>query len=77
MLGVVNTNMPKVSYVKAIDLYLLVSFIFVFSSLVEYIMVLNFADCFIRKKKNRKREDSNSDTENSHIIKRNVSIFFV
>lgn len=71
MLGVVNTNMPKVSYIKAIDLYLLVSFIFVFSSLVEYIIVLNFANCYAKRKKN-KDEQSHSDEDNTHIIKSNV-----
>lgn len=62
MLGVVNNNMPKVSYIKAIDLYLLVSFIFVFASLVEYIIVLNFNDCYIRKKK---KEKHNTDRDES------------
>ena len=41
MLGIVNVNMPKVSYIKALDLYLFVSFIFVALSLLEYILVLN------------------------------------
>ncbi|XP_065067066.1 gamma-aminobutyric acid receptor subunit beta-2-like isoform X2 [Rhopilema esculentum] len=72
MLGVVNTNMPKVSYIKAIDLYLLVSFIFVFSSLVEYIIVLNFENCFL-KKRNRK-DNTKWNEDHSHIIKTNGSI---
>lgn len=72
MLGVVNTNMPKVSYIKAIDLYLLVSFIFVFSSLVEYILVLNFHNCYKKRKKNA-RGSSNGETDNTHIIRSNVS----
>ena len=41
MLGIVNANMPKVSYIKALDLYLFVAFIFVLLSLLEYILVLN------------------------------------
>ena len=41
MLGIVNANMPRVSYIKALDLYLLVSFLFVFSALFEFILVLN------------------------------------
>ena len=73
MLGVVNNNMPKVSYIKAIDLYLLVSFIFVFASLVEYIIVLNFSDCYIRKKK---KEKGNADRDESDPSQNNVCMSF-
>ena len=66
MLGVVNSNMPKVSYIKALDMFLLISFVFVFFALVEYIIVLNshfvmeylqLSSClFFRRKKNRHEE---------------------
>ena len=49
MLGVVNVNMPKVSYVKAVDFYLFISFLMVFLSLLEYIVVLNF-ELFCRRR---------------------------
>ena len=39
LLGSLNGNLPKVSYPKALDWYLLVSFIFVFLSLIEAIIV--------------------------------------
>ncbi|XP_001635156.2 gamma-aminobutyric acid receptor alpha-like isoform X2 [Nematostella vectensis] len=39
--GSVNSNMPKVSYMKAVDYFLLTSFGFIFAALLEYIMVLN------------------------------------
>eukprot|EP00112_Aurelia_sp_Birch-Aquarium-sp1_P026446 Seg939.6 transcript_id=Seg939.6/GoldUCD/mRNA.D3Y31 product="Gamma-aminobutyric acid receptor subunit beta-3" protein_id=Seg939.6/GoldUCD/D3Y31 len=68
MLGVVNTNMPKVSYIKAIDLYLLMSFIFVFASLVEYIIVLNFRNCCNKEKKKAKNE--HAEAENEHIVQK-------
>ena len=51
MLGVVNTNMPRVSYIKSLDLYLLVSFIFVFCALLEYMTVLNVKMFLIRQQK--------------------------
>ncbi len=55
MLGVVNVNMPKVSYVKAVDFYLFVSFLMVFLSLVEYIIVLNIE--FICRARKRRKEN--------------------
>ena len=39
LLGSTNASMPKVSYAKALDWYLLVSFIFVFLTLVECMAV--------------------------------------
>ncbi|XP_068759272.1 glycine receptor subunit alpha-2-like [Montipora capricornis] len=58
LLGSLNGNLPKVSYPKALDWYLLVSFIFVFLSLIECLIVFvvarkasNFKDKAIRFKK--------------------------
>ena len=41
--GTVNSNMPRVSYMKAIDCHLFVSFGFVFATMLEYIIVLTLA----------------------------------
>ena len=37
----VNSNMPRVSYMKAIDYHLFVSFGFVFAVMLEYVILLN------------------------------------
>lgn len=39
LLGSINSTMPKVSYPKALDWYLMVSFLFAFVSLVECLIV--------------------------------------
>jgi hypothetical protein len=39
LLGATNASMPKVSYPKALDWYLLMSFAFVFMTLVESMLV--------------------------------------
>lgn len=54
--GNVNRDMPKVSYMKAVDYFLLTSFAFIFAALMEFIIVLNTnpewpAWCKRRKKK--------------------------
>jgi len=39
LLGSINSTLPKVSYPKALDWYLMVSFLFAFFSLVECLIV--------------------------------------
>lgn len=43
MLGSVNSKLPRVSYLKAIDYFLLMSFGFIFFTLVEYVFVLRYS----------------------------------
>lgn len=43
LLGSSNSTMPRVSYAKAIDWYLIGSFIFVFSTLVTDLLVYRFS----------------------------------
>ncbi|XP_048578923.1 gamma-aminobutyric acid receptor subunit beta-1 isoform X2 [Nematostella vectensis] len=40
LMGSFRTQFPKVSYVKAVDVFLIVSFLFVFSSALELVLVL-------------------------------------
>ncbi|XP_028516731.1 gamma-aminobutyric acid receptor subunit rho-2-like [Exaiptasia diaphana] len=52
LLGSINAFLPKVSYAKAIDWYLIVSFIFVFLTLVESMIVFFFLEKDAGDKKN-------------------------
>lgn len=54
-----NQGMPKVSYVKAAELFMVVSFTFIFSALVESAVVFKFCDVF----RKRKVEDNKLDTD--------------
>ncbi|XP_031562315.1 glycine receptor subunit alphaZ1-like [Actinia tenebrosa] len=56
--GSYRSTVPKVSYIKALDLYLIVSLFFVFGAVLEYIAVLLHHDYgFQSKVKNDKKED--------------------
>ena len=51
LLGSVNSALPRVSYAKAIDWYLIVSFLFVFLVLLECILV------YILRPRSKKSKD--------------------
>ena len=64
MRGSVNENMPKVSYLKAIDYFLLGSFSFIFMTLVEYVLVLKL----VRKRKYKEFHEENK-TSNEDLVR--------
>ena len=56
----------KVSYIKAVDWYLIVSFLFVFAVLIEYTFVLYLTDRDKQFQKHEKRKKSRKKAAKSH-----------
>ena len=52
LMASVNAALPKISYMKSIDIYLEVCFFMVFGALIEYAMV-GYTDKRIQLRKNR------------------------
>jgi len=56
----VQASLPKVGYIKAIDFYLLGSFLFVFGALVEFAVICTVTN--LREEKSRVASERNEDS---------------
>ncbi|XP_031562314.1 glycine receptor subunit alpha-3-like [Actinia tenebrosa] len=63
LMGSFRSQVPKVSYIKAIDLFFIVSFIFVFGAVLEYVVVLLCTAVREQKRKAKNNDDNRNTSE--------------